>query len=71
MSHTTLPKRPEMLEAAANDLLPPAEQAKADAEHGSTGWSAYDVWRTRVLAPQESGAKNGPKIGSNDPRGTS
>jgi len=25
-----------------------ANQARIDADHGSTGWSAYDVWRTRI-----------------------
>ena len=58
MSQSTLPKRLDPLEPAANDLLPPEEQAKADAEHASTGWSAYDVWRTRVFDPKQSGPKN-------------
>ena len=66
MSQPT-PKRLEQLETAANDILPPEEQAKADAEHASTGWSAYDVWRTRVFAPR----KSGEEIGYNSPRGNS
>jgi hypothetical protein len=53
MSQTTVPARLDKVAAAANDALTPEDQAKADAEHASTGWSAYDVWRTRVLAPKK------------------
>jgi hypothetical protein len=27
-------------------------QAEIDAAHAQTGWSAHDVWRTRILAPK-------------------
>ena len=54
MSQPKLPQRLESVETAANDVLTPEEQARVDAEHGSTGWSAYDVWRTRVFVPKKS-----------------
>jgi hypothetical protein len=55
MSQPSPIQRPDVLEAANSDLLPPEKQAAADAEHASTGWSAYDVWHERVFVPQQPG----------------
>jgi hypothetical protein len=63
MSQPNPSPRLDPLEDAANDLLTPEAQAAADAEHGTTGWSAYDVWRSRVFVPL--------KNGYNKPRGNS
>jgi len=41
---TTAPSKEKQQLEAAN-------QATIDAEHGSTGWNAYDVWRERVRGP--------------------
>jgi hypothetical protein len=61
MSQTTTPPvRLENPETAANDALTPEQQAAVDAEHASTGWNPYDVWRTRVFVRQKSGY-NGPR----------
>ena len=43
-------------------LAPDARtQATVDAEHATTGWNPYKVWRERVFVPQ--------KTGYNKPRG--
>jgi len=31
---------------------PSPTQAEIDAAHATTGWSAYDVWRSRVFTPR-------------------
>jgi hypothetical protein len=41
--------------------LTAANQASIDTEHASTGWSAYDVWRTRIRALRPDGHDEGPK----------
>jgi hypothetical protein len=40
------------LPSSANDA---PTQAEIDAAHGTTGWSAYDVWRSRIFVPQSKG----------------
>jgi len=52
-------------DAVANEeiALSAEAQAAVDAEHATTGWSAYDVWRTRVFVPSGTGY--------NKPRGNS
>ena len=48
-------------DAPATELAPGEapmlSQAQIDAAHGTTGWSAYDVWRARVFVPQVPGYK--------------
>lgn len=38
--------------------LSAANQARIDAEHGSTGWNAYEVWRTRIRAAEPGSKKD-------------
>lgn len=40
---------------AVEDNAPPT--AAKDAEHASTGWSAYDVWRARVFNTPKTDAE--------------
>jgi hypothetical protein len=37
--------------------LSAANQARIDVEHGSTGWNAYEVWRTRILGAEPDDSK--------------
>jgi len=44
-------------DAPAAGEAPMLTQAQIDAAHGTTGWSAYDVWRARVFVPEVPGYK--------------
>jgi hypothetical protein len=43
-------------QAQGNPTSAPS-QAEIDAAHGTTGWSAYDVWRTRVFRDAKDAAQ--------------
>ncbi len=55
-SHAQL-VRLETIDSSVSDPTAPKSQTEIDASHGTTGWSAYDVWRSRVFVPQLKGYK--------------
>jgi hypothetical protein len=59
---TATTPRTETVEVDAGQKpLASQEQAAIDAAHGSTGWNAYDVWRTRVFVPRDEAADKAPR----------
>lgn len=60
---TAITPRTETADAEAGQKpLTPQEQAAIDTAHGSTGWSAYDVWRTRVFVPPQEPSDKAPRV---------
>lgn len=62
MSRPAAIVRHDELDATATDApvageAPLLTQAQIDAAHGTTGWSAFDVWRNRVFVPEVPGYK--------------
>ncbi len=57
MAPQTRPADAEQIDVAESPrgAQPQPTQAQIEATHASTGWSAYDVWRSRVLAPAPLG----------------
>jgi len=52
INHSKAPADPNPVKG---EVLTPADQAAVDAAHGSTGWNAHEVWKTRVFRPGTSG----------------
>jgi hypothetical protein len=48
-SPTPLPRLEEIDSQTQGNATSAPTQAEIDAAHGTTGWSAYDVWRNRVF----------------------
>jgi hypothetical protein len=46
---TQLVRLEEMDSGQESATKPAPTQAEIDAAHATTGWSAYDVWRSRVF----------------------
>lgn len=57
-SPTTLARLEQIDTQAQGNPTSAPSQAEIDAAHGTTGWSAYDVWRTRVLRDTKDTAQS-------------